>query len=38
MGFVHHIQVIILPENLIQKKAAEESEKKTRIYKQFPAL
>jgi hypothetical protein len=28
MGFLQHIQVIILPENLIQNKAEEENEKK----------
>jgi hypothetical protein len=28
MGFVQHIQEIILPENLIQNKAEEENEKK----------
>jgi hypothetical protein len=28
MGFVQHIQVIILPENLSQNKAEEENENK----------
>jgi hypothetical protein len=28
MGFVQHIQAIILPENLSQNKAEEENEKK----------
>jgi hypothetical protein len=30
MGFVHYIQVIVLPENLSQNKAKEETEKKTK--------
>jgi hypothetical protein len=30
MGFVQHIQAIILPENLNQNKAEEENEKKTK--------
>jgi hypothetical protein len=39
MGFVQHIQLIILPENLSQNKAEEENEKKiARICKKFPAL
>jgi hypothetical protein len=31
MGFVQHIQVRILPENLSQNKAEEENEKKKKI-------
>jgi hypothetical protein len=38
MGFVQHIQLIILPENLSQKKTEEEKEKKPRICQKFPAL
>jgi hypothetical protein len=39
MGFVQHIQVVILPENLNQNKAEEENEKKTKNWqKKFPAL
>jgi hypothetical protein len=39
MGFVQHIQVIILPENLCQNKAEEENlKKKSRVCKKFPAL
>jgi hypothetical protein len=38
MGFVQHIQVIILQENLSQNKAEEENEKKTRICKKIPAF
>jgi hypothetical protein len=30
MEFVHHIPVIILPENLSQNKAEEENEKKNK--------
>jgi hypothetical protein len=30
MGFLQHIQVKILPENLSQNKAEEENEKKTK--------
>jgi hypothetical protein len=30
MGFVQHLQVIILPENSSQNKAEEENEKKTK--------
>jgi hypothetical protein len=32
MEFVQHIQVIILPENLSQNKAAEENEKKNQRF------
>jgi hypothetical protein len=37
MGFVQHIQVIILPENLSLNKAEEQNEKKPRIFKKIPA-
>jgi hypothetical protein len=35
MGFVQHIQLIILPENLSQNKAQEENEKNQGITKNF---
>jgi hypothetical protein len=38
MGFVQHIQVINLPENLSQNKAKEEHEKKTKDLQKIPAL
>jgi hypothetical protein len=38
MGFVQHIQVIILLENLSQNKTEEENEKKPRICKKLPAF
>jgi hypothetical protein len=39
MGFVQHIQAIILPENLSQNKTEEENEKKTKdLQKKIPAL
>jgi hypothetical protein len=39
MGFVQHINAIILSENDSQNKAEEENEKKiSRICKKFPAL
>jgi hypothetical protein len=39
MGFVKHIQVKVLPENLSQNKAEEEKKKKKpRIFKKRPAL